>query len=96
MDKTILTPFQTKLLNILATDSYITKRFYFTGGTVLSEFYLQHRLSEDFDLLLLGSQMRKVTILTDLPKMLRPFDAKYMERFFLSFAKQLEDKIFVD
>ncbi len=50
MAKTILTPFQQKLLSILANDPYITKRFYFTGGTVLSEFYLQHRLSEDFDL----------------------------------------------
>lgn len=221
MAKTILTPFQTKLLNILASDPYISKRFYFTGGTVLSEFYLQHRLSEDFDLfsekevylppvaafltkikskigiverehrpfmglhsfmlhlkdggkfkidfnfyphprinigkkykklhidslydiavnkvhtlfmkprardfvdlyfifretdfklerlildakakfdwhidpLLLGSQMRKVTILTELPKMLKPFDAKDMERFFLGLAKNLEDKIFKD
>ena len=50
MAKTILTPFQRKLLDILAIDPYIIKRFYFTGGTVLSEFYLQHRLSEDFDL----------------------------------------------
>jgi len=221
MAKTILTPFQTKLLNILASDPYIAKRFYFTGGTVLSEFYLQHRLSEDFDLfserevylpqivsfltkikskigiierehrpfmglhsfmlhlkgerkfkidfnfyphprinigkkyknlhidslydiavnkvhtmfmkprardfvdlyfifretdfklerlildakakfdwhidpLLLGSQMRKVTILTDLPKMLKPFNVKDMEKFFLSLAKNLENKIFKD
>lgn len=221
MAKTILTPFQTKLLNILASDPYISKRFYFTGGTVLSEFYLQHRLSEDFDLfsekevylppvvsfltkikyrvaiverehrpfmglhsfmlhlkdggkfkidfnfypyprinigkkyknlhidslydiavnkvhtmfmkprardfvdlyfifrqtdfklerlildakakfdwhidpLLLGSQMRKVSILKDLPRMLKPFDEKKMESFFLSLAKKLEDKIFKD
>lgn len=50
MAKTILTTFQQKLLDILANDPYITRRFYFTGGTVLSEFYLHHRLSEDFDL----------------------------------------------
>lgn len=50
MAKTILTPFQQKFLLILANNPYITKRFYFTGGTVLSEFYLRHRLSEDFDL----------------------------------------------
>lgn len=48
--KTILTPFQQKFLDIIATNNYITKHFYFTGGTVLSEFYLHHRLSEDFDL----------------------------------------------
>lgn len=50
MAKTILTSFQQKLLDILANDPYITKRFYFTGGTVLAEFYLHHRLSEDFDI----------------------------------------------
>jgi len=27
----------------------LTKQFYFTGGTVLSEFYLKHRLLEDID-----------------------------------------------
>ncbi len=31
----------------------------------------------------------------DLPKMLKPFDTKEMEKFFLSLAKQLEDEIFV-
>ena len=31
-------------------DPEITKRFYFTGGTPLAEFYLKHRLSEDIDL----------------------------------------------
>lgn len=50
MAKTILTPFQRRLLDIFATDSYIPQHFYLTGGTVLSEFYFQHRLSEDFDL----------------------------------------------
>lgn len=48
--KTILTPFQQKFLELLANDPYVTRRFYFTGGTALSEFYLKHRLSEDFDL----------------------------------------------
>lgn len=50
MAKTVLTPFQQKFLDLLADDAYITKHFYFTGGTALSEFYLKHRLSEDFDL----------------------------------------------
>jgi len=218
MAKTILTPLQIKLLHILASDPYISKRFYFTGGTVLSEFYLQHRLSEDFDLfsdkevylpsvvsfltkikskigiverehrpfmglhsfmlhlkdkgkfkidfnfyphprinigkkyknlhidslydiavnkvhtmfmkprardfvdlyfifretdfrlerlildakakfdwhidpLLLGSQMRKVTILTELPRMLKPFDRKDMEKFFFHQAEKLKKEI---
>lgn len=50
MAKTILTPFQQKLLDLIAEDPYITKHFYLTGGTALSEFYLKHRVSEDFDL----------------------------------------------
>lgn len=50
MAKTILSKFQSKLLDILADDPYITKHFYLTGGTALAEFYLRHRLSEDFDL----------------------------------------------
>ncbi len=219
MAKTILTPFQQKFLTILANDPYITKRFYFTGGTVLSEFYLHHRLSHDFDLfseqevylpsitafltkfssplgiktmehrpfmglhsfilrlenggvfkidfnfypfpriqkgkkfmklnidslydiavnkvhtlfmnprtrdyidlyfifkeidvsldslvidakakfdwhidsLLLGAKLKKATQITDLPKMLVPFDKKAMEKFFLELAKSLENKIF--
>jgi len=36
-------------LELAAKDKQITKRFYLTGGTALSEFYLHHRLSEDLD-----------------------------------------------
>lgn len=32
-----------------AISEVITKNFYFTGGTALSEFYLHHRISEDLD-----------------------------------------------
>lgn len=219
MAKTVLTPFQQKFLEIIANDPYTTRHFYFTGGTVLSEFYLQHRYSEDFDLfsekevyfpaitafltkvapklgiierehrpfmglhsfmlhlkdgttfkidfnfyphprinigkkykklhldslydiavnkvhtlflkprtrdyvdlyfvfknddvdwktlildtkakfdwhvdpLLLGSQLKKVTTLTDFPRMIKPLNRKDMERFFASEAKQLENDIF--
>lgn len=37
-------------MELLSQNQEITKRFYWTGGTVLSEFYLHHRLSEDIDL----------------------------------------------
>lgn len=47
---TILTDLQTKLLEALSKESKFLGDFYWTGGTVLSEFYLQHRLSEDIDL----------------------------------------------
>lgn len=50
MGKTILTSKQSNFLEFIQKEPQITKRFYFTGGTVLSEFYLKHRLSEDIDL----------------------------------------------
>lgn len=50
MGKTILTSQQLNFLELVQKDPQITKRFYFTGGTALSEFYLKHRLSEDIDL----------------------------------------------
>lgn len=49
MAKTILTPFQTKVLNFFSKQSGWFDRFYLSGGTALSEFHLHHRLSEDLD-----------------------------------------------
>ncbi len=48
--KTILTPHQASFLDLFAKNPLLTKRFYLTGGTALSEFYLHHRESEDIDL----------------------------------------------
>ena len=50
MGKSILTTKQLDFLELVQQDKQITSRFYFTGGTTLAEFYLQHRLSEDIDL----------------------------------------------
>lgn len=49
MGKTILTPSQKILLGEISQYEPISKRFYLTGGTALSEFYFHHRLSEDLD-----------------------------------------------
>jgi predicted nucleotidyltransferase component of viral defense system len=40
---------QRKLLALINKEKYFTERFYLTGGTVLAEFYLKHRFSEDLD-----------------------------------------------
>lgn len=48
MAKTILNSFQQKAL-IDFKKSSLAKKFYLSGGTALSEFYLHHRLSEDLD-----------------------------------------------
>lgn len=50
MGKTILTPRQLEFLERIQIEPQITKRFYLTGGTALSAFYLKHRLSYDIDL----------------------------------------------
>src|SRR3989338_799644 len=50
MGKTILTPNQNKFLELAQADEEINRWFYLTGGTALSEYYLQHRLSDDIDL----------------------------------------------
>ncbi len=50
MGKTILTTKQSDFLELAQTQPHITRNFYLTGGTALSEFYFKHRLSEDIDL----------------------------------------------
>ena len=50
LGKTILTAKQLDFLELTQAQTSVTKRFYLTGGTALSEFYFKHRLSEDIDL----------------------------------------------
>lgn len=47
---TILNKNQQTFLEFVLKEPYLLKRFYWTGGTVLSEFYLHHRESHDIDL----------------------------------------------
>lgn len=47
--KSILSTKQQQLLNFLSREDSITRHFYLTGGTALTEFYLHHRYSEDLD-----------------------------------------------
>ncbi|MFH0819700.1 MAG: nucleotidyl transferase AbiEii/AbiGii toxin family protein [bacterium] len=49
MAKTILSPNQKIILDVLSSDDNLRRDFYLTGGTALSEYYLHHRLSEDLD-----------------------------------------------
>ncbi|HGJ65844.1 TPA: hypothetical protein ENS27_10705 [bacterium] len=44
----ILTTFQKEFIKIFS-ETRLKDSFYLTGGTALSEFYLQHRLSDDLD-----------------------------------------------
>ncbi len=47
--KSILNKKQKVILEEFSRDPSLSSVFYFTGGTALSEFYLQHRESEDLD-----------------------------------------------
>ncbi|MDR1996729.1 MAG: nucleotidyl transferase AbiEii/AbiGii toxin family protein [Candidatus Margulisbacteria bacterium] len=49
MTKSILTNKQQSFLKFFNSQPELYKRFYFSGGTALSEYYLQHRFSEDLD-----------------------------------------------
>lgn len=49
MAKTILTTQQQLLLDLISEQKDLVSNFYLSGGTALSEYYLQHRLSEDLD-----------------------------------------------
>ena len=49
MAKSILTARQIEFLRVFSSNVEIAKRFYLTGGTCLSEYYLHHRVSEDLD-----------------------------------------------
>jgi predicted nucleotidyltransferase component of viral defense system len=45
----VLSDFQADILNILFEEGIGELGYYLTGGTALSEFYLQHRYSDDLD-----------------------------------------------
>lgn len=45
----ILTKEQKNILGEIKNNQYLSQKFYFTGGTALSIYYLSHRFSEDLD-----------------------------------------------
>jgi len=47
--RTILSENQKLFLELFSKENSLVKKFYLTGGTALSEFYLRHRYSEDLD-----------------------------------------------
>lgn len=46
----ILSELQKRFLDLVVSEPTLVRDYYWTGGTVLSEFYLHHRHSEDIDL----------------------------------------------
>ena len=45
----LLTPQQNTILSLFVSNVFLREKLYFTGGTALSTFYLNHRYSDDLD-----------------------------------------------
>ena len=80
MGKSILPPKQLNLLELNSQEKPITNRFYFTGGTALAEFYLQHRLSEDIDLFTEKEEVNQLVINVFLEKISSKLSVKKIKR----------------
>jgi len=100
----ILTARQKKVLSFVKENPYLTDRFYFTGGTALSYYYLHHRLSEDLDFFsekefrvkyepfLLSCDLLAFEHITDLPNMLKPLLLSDLKSYFREKAVELAKK----
>ncbi|MBU1326684.1 nucleotidyl transferase AbiEii/AbiGii toxin family protein [Patescibacteria group bacterium] len=76
----ILTARQKKVLSFVKDNPYLTDRFYFTGGTALSHYYLQHRLSEDLDFFS-EKEFNPETIFSIVTNLANKLSAKVTPRF---------------
>lgn len=68
----ILTEEQKLFLRLAGQDAHLRKEFYFTGGTPLSAFYLQHRMSEDIDLFCEKEEVNILSVRAFLKKIQKP------------------------
>lgn len=81
MKNKILTEKQVRLMELLPEE--ILSAFYLTGGTALSAFYLEHRVSEDLDFFTDSEDtMPPVEFLTAFMKKLPNSDAIHYQRLF--------------
>lgn len=60
MENSLLTPLQKRVLVAFFDNGMGSRKFFFTGGTALAEFYLKHRYSDDLDFF-----TRKIGLLED-------------------------------
>lgn len=96
--KTILKPIHRQFLEAINQENYITQNYYWTGGTVLAEFYLKHRESEDIDLFIEDKEVYLPPIVSFIDKFAEKIEAeKISHETFLgleSFKIQLKDSMF--
>lgn len=97
----ILTEEQIAFLNFASTYSSFSKVYYLTGGTALSEFYLQHRHSEDLDFFVEKSEVNLLPIQKLIKQAQKKFKLKKvtyqnylgLHNFFLMFPNEKELKV---
>src|SRR3989339_1198742 len=78
----VITEKQRLVLRGLSKSGYFCHNFYFTGGTALSHYYLQHRYSEDIDLFSVNKLNNGVIfgLMSDLCKKLKfKFESRFNE-----------------
>ncbi len=80
MGKNILTSKQLEFLELIQSYKQITKAFYLTGGTALSQFYLHHRYSEDVDLFSENKEVNHLLIDSFLKKVSEKLKVKKINR----------------
>lgn len=80
MGKSILTAHQRNFLDIVREDIVIVRNFYFTGGTALAEFHLQHRFSDDIDLFSETVEVNPVSVERFLKKNSLKLDIRSIKR----------------
>lgn len=72
---TILTSLQNRFLQIFF-NSFLKQDFFLTGGTALSAFYLQHRLSQDIDLFTLNQKLEFNAVNAEILKIISSLSGK--------------------
>ena len=76
----ILTQEQKNVLDELVNNKYFKSQFYFTGGTVLAHYYLQHRYSEDLDFFS-ENKFDNLTVLALMEELKKKLHFNFQSRF---------------
>lgn len=97
---TILTSLQNRFLQIFF-NSFLKQDFFLTGGTALSAFYLQHRLSQDIDLFTLNQKLEFNAVNAEILKIISSLSGKIEHQIssptFLQFIfKTNKDELKID
>jgi len=76
----ILTQEQKNVLDELTNNKFFRSQFYFTGGTALAHYYLQHRYSEDLDFFS-ENKFDNLAVLSLVEELKKKFHFDFQSRF---------------